>query len=575
MKPYPHYSKRAWRSLDGIWDFRFLGEDARLAAVDLAAVPFDDLLSVPGVFDVTPKYAGQRGLALYRRAVEAPAGRRLKLRFGGVGLWAGVFWDGQAVGTLDLPYSGSEIEFSSGAGDVHSLIVAIDNRYDFRRTPLFSQYYDFYGYGGFYRGVELHELPACSLERVRVSTRDVVHGAVTLDIELSGAIPATLDFNVAFDRQPPAAFSQAVRGNHVRIDLAVPAFRCWSPETPHLHTVTVALADDAITERFGIRTVTVEDGRICVNSKPQKLLGYCRHEAHPEFGPVQPLPLLIEDLQYLKDLGCNFIRGSHYPQDQRFLDLCDQLGFLFWEESLGWGNRVEHATDPGFCDAQLRQTRRMVRNSFNHPAIILWGFLNEGPSDHPDADTLYTSLIAVLREEDSTRLVTYASLHPKTDRHFEKVDVVSVNSYPGWYAKDREKVRPLGEVVPCFDDHIQCLEQRGLGQKPFIISEFGAGAIRGWRDRFRAHWSEEYQAEMLDTICRYVMERPRVSGIALWQFADARTHTSAHALGRPRTINDKGTLDEYRRPKLAYDSVRRIFCGSAGARPAPLTGLSP
>jgi beta-glucuronidase len=559
MHAYPHYSKRNWQSLDGIWNFRFLGEEATLASLDLSTVSFDDLLSVPGVFDVTPKYAGQRGLALYQRKVDAPAGRRMKLRFGGIGLWAQVFWDGQPVGTLDLPYSGTDIEFLSNTEGEHSLIVAIDNRFDFKRTPLFSQFYDFYAYGGFYRGVELHELPACSLERVRVSTHALSTGTVTLDIEVSGVVPTSLDFTVTFDRQKSAQFSRVVCERHVRIDLAVPAFRCWSPESPNLHTVTVALKDDAITERFGIRTVTVDGDRICVNGQPQKLLGYCRHEAHPEFGPVQPLPLLIEDLQFLKDLGCNFVRGSHYPQDPQFLDLCDQLGILVWEESLGWGNPVEHALDPAFCEAQMRQTRLMIQNSFNHPSVFLWGFLNEGPSAQPEASALYDRLIGLVRTEDPTRLVTYASFHRGGDLHYEKVDVVCMNAYPGWYAQDMEKVRPVGEVVPFFDDFIRQLDERGLGQKPFIISEFGAGAIWGWRDRFRAHWSEEFQAEMLDTICRFVMARPRISGIALWHFADARTYTSAHALKRPRTINDKGTLDEYRRPKLAYDFVRRAF----------------
>jgi beta-glucuronidase len=280
-----------------------------------------------------------------------------------------------------------------------------------------------------------------------------------------------------------------------------------------------------------------------------------------EFGPVQPLPLLISDLQHLKTLGCNFIRGTHYPQDQRFLDLCDELGFLFWEESLGWGNRPEHLADPGFRDAQLRQTALMVDNSFNHPSVIMWGFLNEAASDAPESVPLFDDLIGLLRRKDPSRLVTYASFKPETDLHFEKADIVSLNAYPGWYSTDAVNSRPIAEVVPFFDNFIATLEKRGLGQKPFIISEFGAGAIYGCHDSFRSLWSEEYQAEMLETICRFVLDRPRVNGISLWQFADGRTYTSNHALRRPRCINDKGTLDEYRRPKLAYETVKRLFTG--------------
>lgn len=561
MNAYPHYEKRPWCSLDGIWDFHYAGDAARVDTVNLSSIRYEDILSVPGVFDVTPTYAGRRGLAFYRRHVSVPARQRLKLKFGGLGLWARVFWDGQAVGTIDLPYSGCELDFSSGEGEQHSLVVAIDNRFDFKQTPLFLPYFDFYGYGGIYRGVELHQLPELSFERVRVGARDVTKGRVDLDIGLSGVLPERLTFTVAFDRKPPRTFTEPVRDGRVRLELEVPAFQVWTPEAPHLHTVTVATADDAITERFGIRTVTAQNGQICVNGRPRKLLGYCRHEGHLEFGPVQPLPLLIEDLQYLKDLGCNFVRGSHYPQDQRFLDLCDQLGILVWEESLGWGNKPEHFADEHFREAHLRQTRLMVRNSFNHPSVILWGFLNEGPSNDAGAAPLYRELIAALRADDPSRLVSYASFHWADDLHFELADVISVNAYPGWYAADKVNARPLGEVVPFFDNVIARLDARGLKDKPFIISEFGAGAIYGWRDRFKAHWSEEYQADMLDLICRYTLDRPRVSGLALWHFADARTYTNACALGRPRTINDKGTLDEYRRPKLAYEFVKRAFQG--------------
>lgn len=561
MHAFPHRSTRVSQSLDGIWAFAFLGEKATLDGLDFSRVAFDDRMAVPGVFDTTPRYAGRRGVALYRRRVSVPPGRRLQLSFGGLGLWARVFWDGAAVGTIDLPYSGCALEFASGAAAQHELVVAIDNRFDPVRSPLFCPYYDFYAFGGIFRSVLLHELPACSLERVRVSTLDHTTGRVSLDLELLGAVPARLAFDLAFDGRPAQHREEPVIAGHVRIEAVVPDFAAWSPEAPHLHTVTVSVAGDAVTERFGIRTVAVADGAILVNGRPQKLLGYCRHESHMEFGPVQPLPLLISDLQHLKTLGCNFIRGTHYPQDQRFLDLCDELGFLFWEESLGWGNRPEHLADPGFRDAQLRQTALMVDNSFNHPSVIMWGFLNEAASDAPESVPLFDDLIGLLRRKDPSRLVTYASFKPETDLHFEKADIVSLNAYPGWYSTDAVNSRPIAEVVPFFDNFIATLEKRGLGQKPFIISEFGAGAIYGCHDSFRSLWSEEYQAEMLETICRFVLDRPRVNGISLWQFADGRTYTSNHALRRPRCINDKGTLDEYRRPKLAYETVKRLFTG--------------
>ena len=559
MKPYPHYAKRKVEILDGCWDFCFLGEAVDIKSVNLSKVVYKELMPVPGVFDVSPNYPGKRGTVLYRRKVTTDANARLKLKIGGLGLWGKIFWDGKVVGTDDLPYSGMECEFPSGKGTEHELVILIDNRFDFKRTPLFSQYYDFYGFGGIYRSLELHQLPTCSLERVQITTQNIKTGLVAIDFGLSGKVPAEFAFDLTFDGGRKQSFCEPVKGRKVRIELKVPKFKLWSPEKPSLHTVTVTTDDDQITERFGIRQVAVSKGQITVNGKVQKLLGYCRHESHMEFGPVQPLQLIFEDLQNLKSLGCNFVRGTHYPLDQRFLDLCDQLGIMVWEESMGWNNYPEHYADKNFFDAQVRQTQLLVRNSFNHPSVIIWGFLNEGNSETESCRKMYSTLFKKVRQADSSRLVTYASNRGERDLFYEMCDIVSINAYPGWYAGDKEKARPLDEIRAYLDKFIKYLDKRGLKDKPFIISEIGAGAIYGWRDRYRVHWSEEYQADYLEIAANYAVETPRVSGIAIWHFADARTYTSSYALGRPRTINNKGTFDEYRRPKLAYEVVKKAF----------------
>ena len=95
--------------------------------------------------------------------------------------------------------------------------------------------------------------------------------------------------------------------------------------------------------------------------------------------------------------------------------------------------------------------------------------------------------------------------------------------------------------------------------KPFLISEIGAEALLGFRDPLKTYWSEEYQADYLDTVCDYFKRHDRINGLALWQFSDGRTYAASNVLGRPRAFNNKGTLDEYRRPKLAYDVVKKQF----------------
>ncbi|MCC5840913.1 MAG: beta-galactosidase [Opitutales bacterium] len=564
MKNFPYFPSRAVHGLDGLWTCAFLGSEIDPETICLDSIAWTDRIAMPGVFDSCPAYVKKRGcFALrYDLTLKNPAAAH-RLDFGGLGLWARVFVDGVDCGTCQTPYAPWSVEVPPSTEARREIIVLIDNRLDATRVPLFDPFFDFFGYGGLYRSVYWHELPALSIRRAVVRTLDL-DGQVEIDVRLCSKtdLPESVDLAVSFDGGEARTFAGvAVEGGRARIRLAVPQARIWSPETPHLHEVRVALEGDAIVERFGIRTVETRKGQILLNGQPVKLLGYNRHEAHPQFGPALPAQQLIHDLQLLRQLGCNFVRGSHYPQDQRFLDLCDELGFLVFEEALGWGTPVDHLKNERFNDLQEVQTRAMVRTSINHPSVILWGFLNECASDQPESMPPIRRLARAIREEDDSRLVTFATHKPFGDRNLDVVDVISVNQYPGWYPEDRNKERPLNEINPLIDRLLDHFAKQGFEDKPFIISEMGAGAIYGWRDPLEAHWSEEYQMAYLETLARRVVDDDRIAGVAIWQFCDGRTYASGYALGRPRAFNNKGTFDEYRRPKMAAAAVRAIFTG--------------
>lgn len=561
---FPRYDTRTVHRLDGLWEATFVGADVDPGEVRPGDIRWDDLMTVPGVFDSCPNHVRKRGCFALRHFVDTvDSAARGRLRFGGLGLWGRVFVDGECLGTCQTPYAPWSVAVPPGRRRQRELVILIDNRFDRDRVPLFDPFFDFYGYGGIYRSVAWHELPACALDRVTVTPLDLA-GNVRIDIRLDGNAPAKLDATLAFDGGDPAAFNGLeLNSGLATLTTRVPSPRLWEPANPRLHTLRVGIDGDSITERFGLRTVTAERGKILLNGKPVKLLGYNRHEAHPQFGPALPPQQLLHDLQLLRRLGCNFVRGSHYPQDQRFLDLCDELGFLVFEEALGWGTPAVHLADPRFNELQEAQTRAMVRASANHPSVILWGFLNECESHKPESDAAVARLAGAIREEDPSRLVTFATNHPFEERNYDKVDVVSVNQYPGWYPEDRHKERPLDEIEPLIDRVIAHLKAEGQAAKPFIISEMGAGAIYGWRDELEAHWSEQYQAAYLGILARRVVADERIAGVAIWQFCDGRTYAHGHALGRPRAFNNKGSFDEYRRPKMAADTVRRIFTGEA------------
>lgn len=566
---YPLYPARDIVPLDGIWDFTLLeGETAsRMQENAFRGLEFSDLQSVPGCFDAGPRYAGRRGIGVYRKRFHLRQGGRYLLKCGGLGLTAQIFIDGREIESSEFPYSAFTRIFHLAEAGTHEIVFAVDNRFHSEDNgALFRPNYDFYAYGGIYRNVELQKLPErYAIDRCHVLTRDWRTGKVVLNVFLADQedFQGPLTVSIAFDDEGEGVtetlFFHAGRGA-VSGELSVPDFKVWSPERPALHTVRIRTETDCIIERFGIREIKTEGTRLLLNGEPLKLLGYNRHESHPEFGPALPQALMIEDLQILRDMHCNFIRGCHYPQNQDFLDLCDQYGFLVWEEGLAWGNPPENLTDSSFQEKQIRQTRKMIHNSFNHPSVILFGFLNEMHSFDPQARELTEKLVREIRRLDPTRPVTFATAFIDDDKVLDLLDVISTNLYPGWYGCGYEDASPADKIEPRLNEVAARIDSgEDTRNKPWIISEIGAAGLFGCHDRLKGQWSEEYQADYLRRVCRYVLDHSRVCGLALWQFTDCRTYSCSPHLNRARGFNNKGSLDEYRRPKMAFDAVREVF----------------
>jgi len=192
--------------------------------------------------------------------------------------------------------------------------------------------------------------------------------------------------------------------------------------------------------------------------------------------------------------------------------------------------------------------------SENHPSLIMWGVLNEGPSNDPECRAAYQELLGSLRALNPTRPVSYASMFPFDDVCFDLCDIVAVNCYPGWYQGE------LSDVPEALDKMIEHLQTQHP-DKPIFISEIGAEALLGCSDSARGRWTEAYQKRLLEIVIGQVFdERERVSGLAIWQLCDTRTDAlAAAAQARARGYNNKGIYDEYRRPKQAALAVAELY----------------
>ena len=135
--------------------------------------------------------------------------------------------------------------------------------------------------------------------------------------------------------------------------IAAPGVTPWTPDQPRLYNAEAILwldgepADD-LCDRFGFREVKVDGAQLLLNGEPIFIKGVNRHEEYANFGCAVPVEAMMQDVQLMKDLGCNLVRTCHYPNDPRFLDLCDQLGLMVWEEGHARGLSLENMQHPNF-----------------------------------------------------------------------------------------------------------------------------------------------------------------------------------------------------------------------------------
>lgn len=553
----PHRIRRTF-SLDGTWDFYFPNSGTKIAP-NAWRDGLRERMEVPGVWERRDARRNYRGQAVARRELSVPAPGHLRLVFKGISHTARVFLDGRELGGHHNAFTAFTLDAGKVRAGEHELLVHISNEHG--EISALHVPNDYYNYGGISRPVEM-QLPASDLvlEGVHAQTVPANSGWRALCRarvrNLSGSPRrATIRTALAGARhEREKTFAPGV--NEHTWEMACPEAAAWTPEHPALYFLETELAengtvvDDRI-ERIGFRTIHVEGEKILLNGAPVFPMGFNRHEDHPRYGCAIPLAQMRDDLEKMRAMNANAVRTSHYPNDERFLDLCDEQGFLVWEENHARGLDLEKMRHPRFREQCAACNAEMVAQHGNHPCIFVWGILNECASDTEAGATLYREQFEQIRALDPSRPVTFASCRHDGDRCQNMVDIAGWNLYPLWYHDT--------PVLETLDDLIARHEREGMKGKPLIISEFGAGALPGFHDPVRRpKWSEERQGDILDAQLEAILRHPRVTGAFIWQFCDVRVD-EARAMNRPRTMNNKGAVDEWRRPKQVVEVIRRRF----------------
>ena len=521
----------------------------------------------------TAKY--RRGVSWYRRDMaltKADLAQRIFLRFGAAGQRAEVFVNGKEELAHAGGYSAFTLEITKLAQvGANRIDVRVSNAPDTYLAPLSG---DFNMYGGLYRGVQLLRAPTCCIARARLggpgvrvwSDKVSADAAVTMArVQIDNAGEATDVVVVAELTSPeghPAARVecpiQAPSGAVTPVALKLPRIdrpELWSPESPKLYTLTVRLMSggneiDRVTVRHGFRWYAFDGNKgFSLNGRPYRLLGVNRHQDLRGYGNAVPLEHHLRDVRLMKEVGANFVRLAHYQQDDYVLQLCDELGLLVWEE-VPYVNGTTF--EPAFQENLLSMLRDLIEQHFNHPSVIVWGLGNEvwlkkGDDGKAKDYPVFEALNVLAHREDPTRKTAIVSgdINTFIDMKVMNIpDIAGYNLYRGWY----------GGGYETFTARVNDLRQR-LGNKPLVITEFGAGADPSIHSETpkRFDFSEEYQVEFLAAHLDQLDRMPWLCGFNWWVFAD---FGAAHRTDSNPHINNKGFLTFDRTKKDIFQYVK-------------------
>ena len=361
-------------------------------------------------------------VSIYRKHFRLPVEtgpRRVFIDFGAVMTAATVWINGQKLGEYRGGYTPFSFELTphlSWKGE-NLLAIAVDST-ERKDIPPFGGEIDYLTFGGIYRDVNLRVVPNTFIENVFAKPVDVLTGnrrvqvRVFLDATKSSGAPLTLTAELGDGDRILARQSSEVASHQASYDVTLATLNeisLWGIDRPKLYRVSVKLSAggrvvDQYDTRIGFREARFTPDGFFLNGNHLKLRGLNRHQTFPFVGQAMPARVQRRDAWILrKDLHCNIVRTSHYPQSPHFLDACDDYGLLVLEEIPGW----QHVGDQQWQDLSVDNVERMIRRDWNHPAIILWGVRVNESQDYHDFYTRTNKLTHSLDDSRQTGGIRY------------------------------------------------------------------------------------------------------------------------------------------------------------------------
>ncbi|MGV3576268.1 MAG: glycoside hydrolase family 2 TIM barrel-domain containing protein [Devosia sp.] len=473
---------------------------------------------------------------------ESWQGREVSVVFDGAMANSRVYLNGEEIAAHKDGYTPFEGRFTGRVKSGENVLKVVIDGSENPAIPPFGGQIDYLTYAGLYREAWLRVTSNIFVGNGKIETPNVLADKKSVcarielsnpqNLPLSGTLLATLkDASGNTVATTDAAISGA------SVDLAfdnLTGITLWDIKTPALYTLEVTIdtasGQDTADFRFGFRSAEFITEGFKLNGKPLKLRGLNRHQSFPYSGYALGKSAQVQDAEILKhQLHLNMVRTSHYPQSHYFLDRCDELGLLVFEEIPGW----QHIGPAEWKDEAVENVRRMITRDWNHPSIVIWGVrINESQDDHD----FYVRTNKLARELDTTRPT--GGVRYITDSELLE-DVYTMNDFilgnEEWGGnRPRTPLRPQQEVT-------------GLDRVvPYMITEYG-----GHMYPTKSYDQEQRQAEHVRRhldVMNAAYGDPQIAGCIGWCAFDYNTHKD---FGSGDRLCHHGVMDMFREPKFA------------------------
>ena len=487
---------------------QYFDKDGRSLPVDFSFQDWPTISLPCSVNTEKPELFWYEGPLVFTRTfswdMQENMGKKVFLRIGAANYFSYVFLNGKYI----CKHEGGSTPFMWDVTEYlekeNRILIVSDNTRNHLFVP--TENTDWFNYSGVYRDIELVALPTEYLKDLKVNL--VPHSDFS---QIRIAAETSADSGIVTVEIPELQIATSMEIQNGKGEIVVEARpNLWSPETPILYDVTATFGQDKVVDRVGFREISVEGRDILLNNKKLFLRGVSVHEDSQFTGKALRDEERLTIIRTAKELGANYLRLAHYPHHENMAKLCDEQGILLWEEiPVYWAIAFDN---PATYNNARNQLEELMCRDFNRASVIIWSVGNEN-LDSDDRFRFMGNLADFAHQYDNTRMVSAACLVDGEtlsikDRLAEKLDIIGVNEYIGWYS-------------PNFEELPQLMNNSNP-TKPVIISEFGADATPGLHGSVDDKGTEECQEAIYRKQIEVIRQIPYIKGITPWILFDFR-----------------------------------------------------